>query len=196
MRNLRPALIVEAVPAGTRRSAGGAAREDTSPGRRSFLAGQAATLALIGGAIASPPRDDLVQEILAFHNRYRAAVGVPALRWSDSLAAGAQQWADYLAPTGRLKHSEVGENLAAGWHYGTYSVTQLVDTWGYEKRYFIRGIFPNVSSTGNWADVGHYTQVVWRNTTQVGCGVARRNGNTVLACRYSPPGNIVGEGVY
>ena len=164
--------------------------------RRSFLAGQAATLALIGGAIASPPRDDLVQEILAFHNRYRAAVGVPALRWSDSLAAGAQQWADYLAPTGRLKHSEVGENLAAGWHYGTYSVTQLVDTWGYEKRYFIRGIFPNVSSTGNWADVGHYTQVVWRNTTQVGCGVARRNGNTVLACRYSPPGNIVGEGVY
>ena len=170
--------------------------------RRSFLAGQTATLALIGGcsaplrAVASPPRDDLVQDILAFHNRYRAAVGVPALRWSDSLAAGAQQWADYLAPTGRLEHSEVGENLAAGWHYGTYTVTQLLDTWGYEKRYFIRGIFPNVSSTGNWADVGHYTQVVWRNTTQVGCGVARRNGNTVLACRYSPPGNIVGEGVY
>ena len=107
--------------------------------RRSFLAGQAATLALIGGcsaplrAVASPPQDDLVQEILAFHNRYRAAVGVPALRWSDSLAAGAQQWADYLAPTGRLEHSEVGENLAAGWHYGTYSVTQLVDTWGYEN---------------------------------------------------------------
>ena len=179
--------------------------------RRSFLAGIAATLALMNGcsvppsAAASPPEQD--QEILAAHNRYRAAVGVPALQWSDGLAAGAQQWADYLASTRQLQHSDrrrrhpsngtpgVGENLAADWH-GLYTVTQLVSLWGDERRYFVRGIFPNVSSTGNWEDVAHYTQVVWRNTKQVGCGVARGYGNIVMVCRYSPLGNLDGQIVY
>ena len=70
--------------------------------RRSFLAENAATLALMDGrlALAAAPPPQQVQEILATHNRYRAAVGVPTLQWSDSLAAGAQQWADYLASTG------------------------------------------------------------------------------------------------
>jgi len=174
--------------------------------RRSFIAGNAAMLGLMVGCssvphAASPPqqdewlRGDQVQEILAAHNKYRAAVGVPALRWSDSLAAGAQQWADYLAPTGRLQHSIIGENLIAG-RNGFNTLTQLVDIWGNEKRYFIGGIFPNVSSTGNWKDVGHYTQVVWRNTTQVGCGVATANGNIAMVCRYSPGGNVRGQSVY
>ncbi|MBO0709887.1 MAG: hypothetical protein J2P47_01270 [Acetobacteraceae bacterium] len=175
--------------------------------RRSFLAGNAATLALMDSprAAALPPQQ--VQEILAAHNSYRAAVGVPALRWSDSLAAGAQQWADYLASTGQLQHSDsrrrhpagstpgIGENLAAV-RNGFYTVAQLVHMWGFEKRYFIGGIFPNVSSTGNWEDVGHYTQIVWRNTAQVGCGVATGNRIIVMVGRYSPPGNVDGERVF
>jgi hypothetical protein len=177
--------------------------------RRSFLTGNAATLALMDGrsALAAAPPPQQVQEILAAHNRYRGTVGVPALQWSDSLAAGAQQWADYLASTGQLQHSGtpgVGENLlrvlraalASGSGVAVYTVTQLVDIWGDEKRYFIGGIFPNVSITGKWEDVGHYTQVVWRNTTQVGCGVATGNGIIVMVGRYSPPGNVVGQRVY
>ena len=171
--------------------------------RRSFLAANAATLALMDGrsALAAAPPPQQVQEILAAHNRYRATVGVPTLQWSDSLAAGAQQWADYLASARQLKHSGtpgVGENLAlaSGSGVAVYTVTQLVGIWGDEKRYFIGGIFPNVSSTGKWQDVGHYTQVVWRNTTQVGCGVATGNGIIVMVGRYSPPGNVVGQRVY
>jgi Cysteine-rich secretory protein family/LysM domain len=140
-----------------------------------------------------------VQEILDAHNNYRAEVGVPPLQWSDSLAASAQQWANYLASTGQFKHSGtngVGENLAQGSPPGSWTVTQLVDIWGAEKQYFTEGIFPNVSSTGNWEDVGHYTQMVWRNTTQVGCGVATGNGNIVLVGQYTPPGNVNGESVY
>lgn len=135
------------------------------------------------------------QEILAAQNRYRAEVGVPPLQWSGSLAASAQQWANHLAATGTFQHSGAGENLAEG-TAGAFSVTKLVDMWGNEKQHFVHGTFPNVSNNGNWADVGHYTQMVWRNTTEVGCGLARGNGNDVLVCHYNPAGNVTGQGVY
>jgi Cysteine-rich secretory protein family len=136
-----------------------------------------------------------IQEILAVHNRYRAEVGVPPLRWSNNLASSAQQWANHLAQTGTFQHSQAGENLAQGTS-GAFSITQLVDMWGNEKQYFHQGSFPDISSTGNWGDVGHYTQVVWRNTTEVGCGLASGNGNDVLVCHYNPVGNVVGQRVF
>lgn len=135
------------------------------------------------------------EEILNSHNRYRAEVGVPPLQWSEDLAASAQKWADKLAQTGAWEHSQAGENLAQG-SIGVYSVTQLVDIWGSEKKSFRNGTFPDVSSTGSWKDVGHYTQVIWRNTTEVGCGLASGNGNDVLVCHYNPAGNFEGQPVY
>lgn len=135
------------------------------------------------------------QEILDAHNRYRAEVGVSPLQWSDSLAASAQQWADRLAATGTFQHSRPGENLAQG-STGAFSVARLVDMWGGEKQHFTNGSFPNVSTTGNWQDVGHYTQVVWRDTTEVGCGLASGNGNDVLVCHYNPAGNVIGQNAF
>ena len=64
------------------------------------------------------------------------------------------------------------------------------------QQYFVPGIFPPVSMTGNGADVGHYTQIVWRKTTEVGGAIATGGGNDVLVCRYSQPGNIIGEPVF
>ncbi|MDX2215638.1 MAG: CAP domain-containing protein [Oculatellaceae cyanobacterium bins.114] len=137
----------------------------------------------------------MAQEILNAHNAYRSQVGVPPLQWSDSLAASAQQWANQLAATGTFEHSGAGENLAQG-SAGGFSVTQLVDMWGSEKQYFVYGTFPNISSSGNWSDVGHYTQLIWRNTTEVGCGLASGNGNDVLVCHYNPAGNVEGQAVF
>jgi hypothetical protein len=37
--------------------------------------------------------------------------------------------------------------------------------------------------------VGHFTQVVWRNSKQVGCAVASCSGQDLWVCQYSPPGN-------
>lgn len=136
-----------------------------------------------------------VQEILAAHNRYRAEVGVPPLQWSAILATSAQQWANQLAASGILQHSGAGENLAQGSN-GAFSVTSLVDMWGSEKQYFIYGIFPEVSNSGSWSDVGHYTQMVWKNTTEVGCGLASGNGSDVLVCHYNPAGNVIGQSVF
>ena len=65
--------------------------------------------------------------------------------------------------------------------------------WIAEKAYYRNGQFPNVSRTGNWADVAHYTQVVWRGTTHVGCAIYPTRNWDYLICRYSPPGNVGGR---
>jgi uncharacterized protein YkwD len=152
-------------------------------------------------AANSPTTDAFAQELLTAHNQYRAAVGATSLTWSPALATTAQAWADQLAANGgSLNHSDrsqrngAGENLAAGGPPDAYSLTDLVNLWGAEQQYFISGLpFPAVSITGNWADVGHYTQMIWRNTTELGCGVAIGGGQEVLVCHYNPPGNVTGQ---
>jgi uncharacterized protein YkwD len=146
----------------------------------------------------SEDQDPMIDEILDAHNQYRAEIGVSPLTWSDTLASHAQEWADYLASLGAvLQHSQdtgEGENLWSGTS-GAYTYTQMIEGFGNEQQYFVGGTFPDVSSTGNWADVGHYTQVIWKDTTEVGCAIASANGNDVLVCRYSPPGNVIGQSV-
>ena len=48
----------------------------------------------------------------------------------------------------------------------------------------------------NWAPAGHYTQMVWRETTRLGCGQAICNGTLIVACNYSPAGNVLGRKPY
>jgi len=137
-------------------------------------------------------------ELLAAQNKYRADLGLPLLHWSDTLAQTAQQWAEQLAQSNQMKHSGaggVGENLAM-WRAGKASLTKLVDMWGAEKQYFVHADFPSVTTTGHWETVAHYTQLVWKGTTDVGCGLATGGGNDFLVCQYNPRGNIFGEKVY
>src|SRR3954451_3573224 len=65
-----------------------------------------------GSNITPAERD----EVLAQHNLFRAEVGQPPLAWDDTLAAGAQEWADAKQADGRFEHSDtnLGENLAGG----------------------------------------------------------------------------------
>jgi hypothetical protein len=71
----------------------------------------------------------------------------------------------------------------------------MVAAWSDEKRLFFPGAFPNVSRTGRWSDVAHYTQMIWKTTTHVGCAVYRDGEWDYLICRYSPPGNRDGRAV-
>ncbi|MDJ0706892.1 MAG: CAP domain-containing protein [Leptolyngbyaceae cyanobacterium MO_188.B28] len=141
-----------------------------------------------------------IQRILATHNRYRSEVGVPPLAWSSELANDAKKWAERLASPGNrtLQHdpnTENGENLWMGTS-GAFEPTEMVDSWGREKQYFVNDVFPNVSSTNQWSDVGHYTQIIWSNTTQVGCSLSSNQNFDFLVCRYNPPGNFQGQRVY
>ncbi|HEX3945680.1 MAG TPA: CAP family protein [Rhizomicrobium sp.] len=136
--------------------------------------------------------------ILAEHNKYRAAVGSPPITWSDKLAEGAQHWADTIALLGEMKHSgtsEIGENLAF-WRTSTASLSTMIRMWEQEKQLFQPGTFPNVSRDGNWLSVSHYSQMVWRRTTQVGCGIGNNGKNDFLVCWYSPQGNYIGQAPY
>ena len=140
------------------------------------------------------PQADSPTVWLAAHNRERAAFGSAPLSWEPALAAQARSYARELAAIGRLKHSAKaerpgqGENLWLG-SRGHFAPEQMVANWASEKRYFRRGVFPANSTTGNWRDIGHYSQIVWPRTTRVGCGLASSARWDVLVCRYSPPGN-------
>jgi len=147
------------------------------------------------------PRGDalLRRSMLAAHNAARAAAGVPPLRWSEALARDAAAYAAQLARERRFAHSPAprgtpnqGENLWMGTRTA-YSYDEMVAGWIGERRLFRRGRFPKVSRNGDWIAVGHYTQIIWRTTSTVGCGTAANATDEYLVCRYLPLGNVVGR---
>jgi hypothetical protein len=145
--------------------------------------------------------------ITAAHNAVRAGVGDPAadpalpeLEWDDDLADTAQDWADELADRGcGLVHSNTkhGENLA-GFGGQSASAEQVVDAWASEVECYTYGRFMDDDQCSAQCDVfggcGHYTQLVWRDTRKVGCGLATCSGNReVWVCNYEPAGNYIGQ---
>ena len=149
-----------------------------------------------GPGFAAPA--SFAERLLIAHNQERDRVNVPRLAWSAKLAEQAQAWADTLARSNRFEHAQdrsgAGENLWMG-SARRYSAEQMIDGFVEEVRYFHTGQFPDVSSTGSWHDVGHYTQLIWRGTQQVGCAVGQGRANDILVCRYWPAGNVMGDKV-
>jgi Cysteine-rich secretory protein family len=146
-----------------------------------------------------PKAQSLNSRLLAAHNGARKAVSTAPLVWSDALASDARAWAETLAKTETFEHAPrpkdrppQGENLWMG-TAGSYSPEDMVGAWIEEKRYYRHGVFPKVSTTGVWADVGHYTQMIWHNTTHVGCAIIANANDEYLVCRYSPAGNWIGQ---
>lgn len=150
----------------------------------------------------------IAEQCLAAHNRVRAEVTAPAgypgswtalpsMVWSETVAASAQAWADYLKDPARncaLMHdssSPYGENVAGG--YVGFSPSMAVEAWAKDKPAFVFN--PSYEFDNRW---GHYSQLVWRNSTELGCAMAfcSGNGTNVVVCRYNPPGNVIGEQPY
>lgn len=148
-----------------------------------------------------------ISQILAYHNRKRQEVGSPNLRWSPEIARYAQNRANTIARTGRFGHlprgmNPYGENLAEAGstrgHSG-YSVLDACEAWYSEKSLMPAGeriLTKKIFNRG----VGHYTQMVWKGTTEIGAGVAhyQKGGYTVtvVVCCYDPRGNVISEAIY
>lgn len=130
------------------------------------------------------------QQILNEHNIKRALhKGVGSLSWSNTLAQYAQNYANaYTCPSaGTLTHSggQYGENLASG-----YSTIGTVDAWYDEIKQY------NYNAPGFSEATGHFTQVVWKSSTQVGCAFkdCKNAYGTYIVCEYYPRGNVVVAG--
>ncbi|MEN6536355.1 MAG: CAP domain-containing protein [Bryobacteraceae bacterium] len=145
-----------------------------------------------GEEASAPAPSSLSRGMLAAHNAVRTRVRVPPLAWSGRLAARAQDWADTLLARKKFIHrpnSSFGENLfeITG---GAASPEEVVDAWAEESRNY------NYKSNKCRGMCGHYTQIVWSDTKEVGCAVARGRGREVWVCNYNPSGNWVGKRPY
>ncbi|HWU88348.1 MAG TPA: CAP domain-containing protein, partial [Kofleriaceae bacterium] len=122
------------------------------------------------------------------HNQVRAKHCATPLQWSPQLAQVAQQWANSLRDQGcKFGHSggRYGENLAAGTS-GTLDGQSVTGMWYDEVKQYA---FPD---GGFSMQTGHFTQVVWRESTQLGCAVSTCRGMDIWVCEYDPPGNVQG----
>jgi pathogenesis-related protein 1 len=139
------------------------------------------------------PDGALAPDMLAVHNAIRERMDEPPLRWSDRLADYAQDWANHLLREGQFHHRShplFGENLFQI-NGPRATPAEVVDIWASEARYYSYR-----TNTCRGGMCGHYTQLVWSDTREVGCAVARDSISEVWVCNYDPPGNWVGERPY
>jgi pathogenesis-related protein 1 len=172
-----------------------------------------------GGAHDSVwPEVAIVSRMTREHNNARANVvaaePLPALTWSPLLASEARRWADELARRchGLEHHTspEYGQNIASRASSGvdsSFSPAEAVAGWVAEGKCYRHGRYGTTDHCDKACAAelhspgcGHYTQVVWRTTRELGCAYAScgRDGMLVeyWVCDYSPPGNIRGREVY
>jgi hypothetical protein len=167
-------------------------------------------------AVGGPPPAGFATEILGAQNAIRAGATptpdppLPPLSWGESVAATAQGWAngcDYRHNP-RLRDLSLGENIAATAPPGSQTATEVVGLWASEAPFY--DLATNACDAANPDNepgtCGHYTQLVWRSTTVVGCGVRTCATHSPFGadfpewdywvCDYSPPGNYAGQRPY
>ncbi|XP_047336595.1 pathogenesis-related leaf protein 4-like [Impatiens glandulifera] len=133
------------------------------------------------------------QDYLNAHNTARAQVGVGPMRWNETVAQFARNYANGRLGDCNLIHSggPYGENLAKG--SGAFTGVGGVNLWVAEKSFY--NYNSNTCASGKVC--GHYTQVVWRNSNQLGCFRGQcLNGWWFIICSYYPAGNIIGQRPY
>lgn len=148
-----------------------------------------ASLEKRGVGTPDPASPVLVPMVLARHNKYRAMHKAPFLQWNATLA----QWAQQKAAPCKFAHSggPYGENLAAGFS----DIAASIDAWYNEVSLY------NYAAPGFSKSTGHFTQVVWKSTTQVGCAYQTCSGangvpGKFLMCEYIPAGNVINAGYF
>jgi uncharacterized protein YkwD len=144
---------------------------------------------------APPVSAEVAEELVAAHNFWRKQVKTQSLVWSDQLSREAREWALSLLGRGVLEHNPNtthGENIA--WFAGDrMKPSDVVDHWGNEVEFYDYG--KNACLDGS--ECRHYTQIVWKDTREVGCAYAwgehaKYGLQEFWVCNYSPAGNIEG----
>lgn len=145
---------------------------------------------------------DFEEEALKTHNKYRKTHGVPDMSLSRDLSNQAKAYAQKIANMGQLLHSSraergesVGENLAyACSSNGTPLTGESATKMWYDEVCKPGYRFPD---GGFSSGTGHFTQVVWKDSTKLGIGQGKATQNGMpciyVVGRYEIAGNMMGE---
>ncbi len=133
-----------------------------------------------------------IQEFVNAHNIHRTNHGAMPVTWSASVAATAQAFADTCSMGVHSTNTSNGENIFLS--SATSTPTTAVTNWYNEVSLY------NFNNPGFSSATGHFTQVVWKATTAIGCGIRTDCPTTPsfpfsfnLVCQYSPAGNVLGQ---
>lgn len=129
---------------------------------------------------------------------------VPSATWFAITVMPMQTYADRLARQGcALVHASsserdgAGENLWAknwwGWTDDSDKCKEASDSWYAEKSQYRFTRQPWIDNQPNFYQIGHFTQMVWKASTRLGCAEGRGNNCAVVVCRYGPSGNFMGD---
>jgi len=164
-----------------------------------FLAACGTDPAMPGGDDVDPGAGEPAElmGITAAHNVERSAVGVAPATWSSALASLAS---GFVADC-EFQHSSQGERSnTAGFDYigenlfmsGGFqpSGEQVTESWASEKSDY------NYQANSCAGVCGHYTQIVWRESTALGCAMKQCGNGYIVSCEYGPGGNINGQRPY
>tara|TARA_B100001057_G_scaffold129724_1_gene128822 strand:- start:3076 stop:3618 length:543 start_codon:yes stop_codon:yes gene_type:complete len=143
-----------------------------------------------------------IDQALIIHNNARSDVGVSSLKWSNDLSKDALVWAEQMAREERMYHSDKearpgqGENL-----YYTTATDSLTSARNASQLWYeeieLYTYSPILSGENDFYEIGHYTQMVWKSSTEVGMAMAvSASGKTFVVARYTPKGNYSGEYPY
>jgi pathogenesis-related protein 1 len=159
------------------------------------------------GLPPSPATTDLARDAISAHNAVRAHASpaptppLPDMQWSADAESVARAWAEHCVYQHNSGRGNLGENIAANSPGAFKSITDVVGAWASEVSDY--DYASNSCAPGK--DCGHYTQIVWRDSSVVGCAYARCTQNSPFSqfavwdfwvCDYSPPGNWIGQHPY
>uniref|UniRef100_A0A336LPQ9 CSON000338 protein n=1 Tax=Culicoides sonorensis TaxID=179676 RepID=A0A336LPQ9_CULSO len=132
-------------------------------------------------------------ECLNVHNKYRTKHKAPPLTLNKNLCQFAQEWANNLAARGVMQHrsnNSYGENIYAKYGTGNIQVAgnEPVDSWYSEIKDY------NFNAGKFSSGTGHFTQVVWKGSRELGVGIAKNSkGQIFVVANYDPAGNYQGQ---
>jgi uncharacterized protein YkwD len=143
---------------------------------------------------------ELAVEFLHAHNWVRNEYKLPALEWDENLASFARKYLMERYDDCQCVHSSAnyGENLFWGKRLH-WTPCDAVYYWYMEKNAYN---FNTLKCEPPPKMCEHFTQIVWRDTTHVGCALQHcKNANPagttgvgmLIICEYNPPGNYANE---